>query len=339
MSTMAAISGDSPAPPVQSAGVDFFGIEAALATRVVGQAEAIHTVAEMIRSAHAGLTDPRRPLGSLILLGPSGVGKTELAKTTAAYLYPNDPGAFIRIDMSEYQDPSSIHRFIGAPPGQTGYEAGGQLTKAVKRHPHCVILLDEFDKAHPRVLDILLQILDDARLTDGTGETVDFAGALIFMTCNYGASDGGRKSSLESYNDTDLATLHVFRTIGAEQTFEQMTRAEFRGRVDEVIVLQALAIEQLREVARRQISILARRVRGRHPVEICVDESALDVIARYDYDARYGARQVVRGIKRLAHSKLIAEILAGTGPRRLRLVAESTDSLSVKVEPILSAQA
>jgi ATP-dependent Clp protease ATP-binding subunit ClpA len=337
MSSSVAVAGEQ-SPSGRVPGVDFFGIEAALATRVVGQADAIQAVAEMIRSAHAGLTDPRRPLGSLILLGPSGVGKTELAKTTAAYLYPNDPGAFIRIDMSEYQEPSSIHRFIGAPPGQSGYEAGGQLTKSVKRHPHCVILLDEFDKAHPRVLDILLQILDDARLTDGTGETVDFAGALIFMTCNYGASDGGRKSSLETYNETDLATLHVFRTIGAEQTFEQMTRAEFRGRVDEVIVLQALSIEQLREVARRQIAILSKRVRGRHPVEIVVEDSALDVIARYDYDARYGARQVVRGIKRLAHAQLVAEILSGTGPRRLRLMASGPDTLTVKVEPVLTAQ-
>ncbi|MGI8848216.1 MAG: AAA family ATPase [Candidatus Dormibacteria bacterium] len=323
-------------PQPGNSGVDFFGIEAALSRRVVGQEDAIRAVADVIRATHAGLTDPRRPLGSLILLGPSGVGKTELAKTTAAYLYPNDPGAFVRIDMSEYMEQSAVTRFVGAPPGSVGYENGGQLTKAVREHPRCVILLDEFDKAHSRILDILLQVLDDARLTDGTGETVDFSRALIFMTCNYGASDAGKRKGGDPYSEADLATLHVFRTIGAEQTFEQMTRAEFRGRVDECIVLQALTVDQLKEVARRNLALLATRIRGRHPVELVIEENALDVLARHEYDARYGARQVVHAIKRLAHPALVEAILSGEGPRRLRLHATSTETLAIRSEAIVA---
>lgn len=334
---MSALPHTAAVPGATAPRIDFFGIEAAISQRVVGQEEAIGAVADLIRAAHAGLTDPRRPLGSMILLGSSGVGKTELAKTTAAYLYPNDPSAFIRIDMTEYQDPSSVHRFIGAPPGQAGYQEGGQLTRAVQQHPHCVILLDEFDKAHSRVLDILLQVLDDARLTDGTGTTVDFSGALIFMTCNYGASDAGVHDPGRPMSEADLTTLHVFRTIGAEHTFEQATRAEFRGRVDEFIIMRALTVDELKEVARRQLATLAQRIRGRHPVELVVDESALDALARYKYDGRYGARQVVRAIKQLAHPPLVNAILGAQGPRRVHLFATGEATLDVSLEAIPAA--
>jgi ATP-dependent Clp protease ATP-binding subunit ClpB len=280
-------------------------MEEALHERVVGQDEAIEAVADAVRRARAGLGDPRRPIGSFLFLGPTGVGKTELARALAAFLF-DDEHAMVRIDMSEYLEKFSVQRLIGAPPGYVGYDEGGQLTEAVRRRPYQVVLLDEIEKAHPDVFNVLLQVLDDGRLTDGQGRTVDFKNTVVIMTSNVGsqaiAAYAGRPASGEAgYESMKREVLGMLRG-----TF----RPEFLNRVDEVIVFHALTGDDLARIVELLLAELGRRLAG-HDLAIEVAPAARAVIAREGTDPTYGARPLKRTIQRLVENPLARALLRG----------------------------
>ncbi len=280
-------------------------MEEALHERVVGQDEAIEAVSDAVRRARAGLQDPRRPIGSFLFLGPTGVGKTELARALAAFLF-DDEHAMVRLDMSEYMERFSVQRLIGAPPGYVGYEEGGQLTEAVRRRPYQVILLDEIEKAHPDVFNVLLQVLDDGRLTDGRGRTVDFKNAVVIMTSNVGSASiaayAGRPAvGEESYEAMKREVLGMLRG-----TF----RPEFLNRVDEVIVFHALTDEDLAKIVDLLVAELGRRLAARD-LAIDVTPAARSVIAREGTDPAYGARPLKRTIQRLVENPLARALLRG----------------------------
>jgi len=280
-------------------------MEEALHQRVVGQDEAIEAVADAVRRARAGLGDPRRPIGSFLFLGPTGVGKTELARALAAFLF-DDEHAMVRIDMSEYLEKFSVQRLIGAPPGYVGYDEGGQLTEAVRRRPYQVVLLDEIEKAHPDVFNVLLQVLDDGRLTDGQGRTVDFKNTIVIMTSNVGsqaiAAYAGRPAAGDAgYEAMKREVLGMLRG-----TF----RPEFLNRVDEVIVFHALTDEDLARIVELLLAELGRRLAG-HDLAIEVTPGARAVIAREGTDPTYGARPLKRTIQRLVENPLARALLRG----------------------------
>ena len=284
-------------------------LEAILHERVIGQEEAVKSVARAIRRARAGLKDPNRPIGSFIFLGPTGVGKTELCKALAEALF-GDEDSMIRIDMSEYMEKHSVSRMIGSPPGYVGHEEGGQLTEKVRRKPYAVILLDEVEKAHPDVFNILLQILEDGRLTDGQGRVVDFKNTVIVMTSNAGAHTlrrqrsmgfGGAESSERTYEAMKENIMGEVKNI---------FRPEFLNRVDEIIVFHALEQAEIDAIARLLLKQVCARLAERG-IELDVDESALSLISRAGYDIQYGARPLRRAIQRMVEDALSEEILLG----------------------------
>ncbi|WP_134083272.1 ATP-dependent chaperone ClpB [Thiohalophilus thiocyanatoxydans] len=275
-------------------------MEEALHQRVVGQDEAVKSVADAIRRSRAGLSDPNRPNGSFLFLGPTGVGKTELTKSLASFLFDTEE-AMVRIDMSEFMEKHSVARLIGAPPGYVGYEEGGYLTEAVRRKPYSVILLDEVEKAHPDVFNILLQVLDDGRLTDGHGRTVDFRNTVIVMTSNLGSQQIQEMAGEENY---DAMKATVMEIIG------QHFRPEFINRVDEVVVFHPLAREQIRAIAGIQFDYLRKRLQDRH-MDIELTETALDKIGEAGFDPVYGARPLKRAIQQQVENTLAQEILSG----------------------------
>ena len=254
-------------------------MEELLHQRVVGQDEAVAAVANAIRRSRAGLSDPNRPIGSFLFLGPTGVGKTELARALAEFLF-DDPRSMVRIDMSEYMEKHSVARLIGAPPGYVGYDEGGQLTEAVRRRPYSVILLDEVEKAHSDVFGVLLQVLDDGRLTDGQGRTVDFTNSVLIMTSNLVGDP----------------MLHF--------------KPEFVNRIDEIIRFRALTPEDMRPIVDIQLRELERRVAGRR-LELSVTDQARDWLASHGYDATFGARPLKRLIQREVGDRLAQALLAG----------------------------
>ncbi|KQB83267.1 ATP-dependent chaperone ClpB [Corynebacterium oculi] len=264
-------------------------MEAELGRRVVGQAEAVTAVSDAVRRSRAGVADPNRPTGSFLFLGPTGVGKTELAKALAEFLF-DDERAMVRIDMSEYGEKHSVARLVGAPPGYVGYDAGGQLTEAVRRRPYTVVLFDEVEKAHPDVFDVLLQVLDDGRLTDGQGRTVDFRNTILILTSNLGAG-GGREQVME-------AVKHAFKP-------------EFINRLDDVVVFDALSHEQLTHIVDIQVGQLARRLEQRR-LRLHVSDAARDWLGDRGYDPAYGARPLRRLIQQAIGDRLAKELLAGT---------------------------
>jgi ATP-dependent Clp protease ATP-binding subunit ClpA len=271
----------------------------------VGQDEAIEAVSDAVRRARAGLGDPRRPIGSFLFLGPTGVGKTELARALAAFLF-DDEHAMVRLDMSEYMERFSVQRLIGAPPGYVGYDEGGQLTEAVRRRPYGVILFDEIEKAHPDVFNVLLQVLEDGRLTDGQGRTVDFKNAVLIMTSNVGsqaiAAYAGRPAAGEAgYEAMKREVLGMLRG-----TF----RPEFLNRVDEVIVFHALTVDDLARIVDLLLVELGRRLSG-NDLAIEVTPAAKAVIAREGSDPTYGARPLKRTIQRLVENPLARALLRG----------------------------
>ena len=270
-------------------------------TRVVGQDEAVTAVSDAIRRARAGLGDPSRPIGSFIFLGPTGVGKTELAKALAEFLF-DDEDAMIRIDMSEFMEPHSVARLIGAPPGYVGYEEGGRLTEAVRRRPYCVILLDEIEKAHRDVFNVLLQLLDDGRLTDGHGRTVDFKNAVVIMTSNL-ASTQIQKLSEEEAADWEIES-HV------KDVLKQVFRPEFLNRVDETLVFHPLGRDQLRQIIEIQLSYLTDRLAQRE-IQLQITDAAKDLLMDQGYDPTYGARPLKRTIQHQLENPLARKILAG----------------------------
>ena len=267
--------------------------------RLIGQEEAVVAVSDAIRRSRAGLSDPNRPIGSFLFLGPTGVGKTELCKSLADFMF-DSTDAMVRIDMSEFMEKHSVARLIGAPPGYVGYEQGGYLTEAVRRKPYSVILLDEVEKAHHDVFNILLQVLDDGRLTDGQGRTVDFKNTVIIMTSNLG-SDVIQEKAGEDYSDMKKSVMEI---VGRH------FRPEFINRVDDIVVFHPLTKENIREIAALQIKSLAKRLIPREIV-LDVDQSALDYIGKVGYDPVYGARPLKRAIQDTIENPLSKALLSG----------------------------
>jgi ATP-dependent Clp protease ATP-binding subunit ClpB len=278
-------------------------LEDELHKRVIGQDEAVTAVAEAVLRSRSGLADPNRPIGSFIFLGPTGVGKTELARALAEYLF-DDERAMIRIDMSEYQEKHTVARLLGAPPGYVGFEEGGQLTEAVRRRPYCVILFDEIEKAHPDVFNVLLQILDDGRLTDGQGRTVDFKNTIVIMTSNIGSH-----RILDYKGSFDGADYAVMRATVLDE-MRQHFRPEFLNRVDEIIVFHALSEAQLEEIVEIQLQRLRERLAQRR-ITLVLSETAKRHIVRVGYDPNYGARPLKRTIQKELETPLGRKILAG----------------------------
>jgi ATP-dependent Clp protease ATP-binding subunit ClpB len=271
---------------------------------VVGQDEAIEAVADAVRRARAGLGDPARPIGSFLFLGPTGVGKTELARALAEFLF-DDEQAMVRIDMSEYLEKFSVSRLTGAPPGYVGYEEGGQLTEAVRRRPYQVVLLDEIEKAHPDVFNVLLQVLDDGRLTDSQGRTVDFRNTVVIMTSNVGSGQiqaaGGRPG------ESDYESMKRQVTDALRSQF----RPEFLNRIDEVIVFHALTDAELGAIAELRLGELVRRIAA-NDLTLEVTPAARALIVREGTDHAYGARPLKRTIQRLVENPFARALLSGT---------------------------
>jgi ATP-dependent Clp protease ATP-binding subunit ClpB len=276
-------------------------LEDELHKRVIGQGEAVTAVADAIQRSRAGLADPNRPTASFIFLGPTGVGKTELAKALAAYLFDTEE-ALVRIDMSEYMEKHSVSRLIGAPPGYVGYDEGGQLTESIRRRPYAVILFDEIEKAHPDVFNVMLQILDDGRVTDSQGHTVDFKNSVIIMTSNIGSQ-------------------YILDVAGDDRRYDEMRsrvmdamrnsfRPEFLNRIDEIIIFHSLKKTELREIVKLQVERLSRRLSDRK-MSLRLSDAALDFLAEVGYDPVYGARPLKRAIQRELETQIAKAILRG----------------------------
>ncbi len=276
-------------------------MEESLSKRVIGQEEAVKAVSTAVRRARAGLQDPHRPIGSFMFLGPTGVGKTELTKALAEFLF-DDETALIRIDMSEYMEKHSVARLIGAPPGYVGYEEGGALTEAVRRRPYQVVLFDEIEKAHPDVFNVLLQVLDDGRLTDGQGRTVDFRNTLIVMTSNLGAEFLVNQPEGQ---DSDAVRDQVMAVVRAA------FRPEFLNRIDEIILFHRLKRAQMGRIVEIQIARLQKLLDDRK-IKLVLDSSARDWLAEKGYDPAYGARPLKRAIQKYLQDPMAEMILAGT---------------------------
>jgi ATP-dependent Clp protease ATP-binding subunit ClpB len=274
-------------------------MEERLHQRVVGQDEAVRLVSDAIRRSRAGLSDPNRPYGSFLFLGPTGVGKTELCKALAEFLFDSED-ALVRIDMSEYMEKHSVARLIGAPPGYVGYEEGGHLTEIVRRKPYCVILLDEVEKAHPDVFNVLLQVLDDGRMTDGQGRTVNFKNTVIVMTSNLG-SQMIQSMSGQDYQVVKLAVMGEVKTH---------FRPEFVNRIDEIVVFHALDEANIAQIARVQLQYLQRRIEAMD-MRLEVSDAAVAELAKAGFDPVYGARPLKRAIQQQIENPLSKELLEG----------------------------
>ena len=275
----------------------YLSLENVLHKRVIGQDEAINSVADAIRRNRAGLSDENKPLGSFLFIGPTGVGKTELAKTLADFLF-NDEKSLTRIDMSEYMEKFSVSRLIGAPPGYVGYDEGGQLTEAVRRRPYSVILFDEIEKAHPDVFNVLLQVLDDGRLTDGQGRVIDFKNSIIIMTSNLGSDLILETKDMSSIKEKINELLKI------------SFRPEFLNRIDEIITFTRLDKKYINAIVKNQIEKLAERLKDRR-INLEVSNEAIEFISDVGYDAQFGARPLKRAIQNYIENPLAKEILAG----------------------------
>jgi ATP-dependent Clp protease ATP-binding subunit ClpB len=289
-------------------------MEADLHTRVVGQDEAVVAVSEAIRRARAGVQDPDRPVGSFIFMGPTGVGKTELARSLADFLF-DDENALVRIDMSEFMEKHSVSRLIGAPPGYVGYDEGGYLTEAVRRRPYSVILFDEIEKAHPLVFNVFLQILDDGRLTDGQGRTVDFRNTVVIMTSNLGSDWIAELAGKQTREEL---------TTRAREELKAHFRPEFLNRIDDVIVFSSLSRENIREIVEIQFRYLNSVLNSRQ-IEVEPTDAALDLIAERGYDPVYGARPLKRVMQKDVQNELADQLLRGTVHQNERIRIDVED--------------
>jgi ATP-dependent Clp protease ATP-binding subunit ClpB len=278
-------------------------MEERLHQRVIGQDEAINAVSNAIRRARAGLQDPNRPLGSFLFLGPTGVGKTELARALAEFLF-DDEHAMVRIDMSEYQEKHTVSRMIGAPPGYVGYEEAGQLTEAVRRRPYTVVLFDEIEKAHPEVLNVLLQLLDDGRLTDGKGRTVDFKNTVVIMTSNLGSA------FISERTIADGGTIDEGTRRQVMDALREHFRPEFLNRIDEIIFFHALGREHMKQIIDIQVRGLMKRLEERK-IFVTLTDTAKEALVREGYDPAYGARPLKRTIQRRVLDPLAMRVLEG----------------------------
>ena len=281
--------------------------------RVVGQDEAVSLVADAVLRARAGIKDPKRPIGSFLFLGPTGVGKTELARTLAEALFDSEDNV-VRIDMSEYMEKHSVSRLVGAPPGYVGYEEGGQLTEAVRRRPYSVILFDECEKAHPDVFNILLQILDDGRVTDSLGKTVDFKNTVIIMTSNIGA-----RILLDRIEQDGVLTEKTREAVMHE--LRAHFRPEFLNRVDDVVLFKPLTLREIRKIVSLQLELVQKRLKDRE-ITLEFSNAAIDHIAENGYDPTLGARPLKRYIQRKVETQLGRSMIAG----------DITDGSTVRVD-------
>ena len=298
--------------------------------RVIGQDEAVQAVADAVIRARSGLKDPKRPIGSFIFLGPTGVGKTELARALAESLFDSEEN-IVRIDMSEYMEKHAVARLIGAPPGYVGYEEGGQLTESVRRKPYCVVLFDEIEKAHSDVFNVLLQILDDGRLTDSQGRTVDFKNTIIIMTSNLGSP-----YLIENASEKGEIAEHVRSKVMAELRIH--FRPEFLNRVDEIVLFKPLTLSEIKRIVDLQLKLLRVRLSERH-LELELSEAAKEYIAREGYDPVYGARPLKRFLQRQLETALSRRILAGTIQEHSRvIVGVKKDQLTFETEPLQKEQ-
>lgn len=288
---------------LQSEREKLLSLEDELRKRVVGQEEAIEAVANAVRRSRAGLQDPKRPIGSFIFLGTTGVGKTELAKALSAALFDNE-SQMVRIDMSEYQERHSVSRLIGAPPGYVGYDEGGQLTEAIRRHPYSVVLLDEIEKAHPDVFNVLLQVLDDGHLTDNKGRTVDFKNTIIIMTSNLGASQVS-EALLEKHEDVEQVRNEVM------QMLRKTIRPEFLNRIDDIILFGMLSQDDILRIVQLQFERIADMAKEQGIV-LSITVDALKWLAERGFDAAFGARPLKRLLQREVVNELSKAILAGS---------------------------
>jgi ATP-dependent Clp protease ATP-binding subunit ClpB len=307
-------------------------LEDELKKRVVGQDEPIEALSDAIRRSRAGLQDPRKPIGSFIFLGTTGVGKTELAKALADYLF-NDENAMTRIDMSEYQEKHSVSRLVGAPPGYVGYDEGGQLTEAVRRKPYSIVLLDEIEKAHPDVFNILLQVLDDGRLTDNKGRLVNFKNTLIIMTSNLGST-----MIHEAFENVTPATFEKARAkakLNVLELLKQTIRPEFLNRIDETLLFLPLTKENVKEIVQIQLNQLINKLKE-NEIELVVSPEAFNWIATVGYDPFFGARPVKRVIQKNVLNELSKAMLSGTIDKTLAVVMDVFDGKIVFRKPIKS---
>lgn len=301
-------------------------LETELHQRVIGQDEAITAVADAVRRSRAGLQDPKRPIGSFIFLGTTGVGKTELAKALAEYLF-NDESLMTRIDMSEYQEKFSVSRLVGAPPGYVGYEEGGQLTEAVRRKPYSVVLFDEIEKAHPDVFNILLQVLDDGRLTDNKGRVVNFKNTIIIMTSNLGSGFIQSKfDEMRGKSESEQERLLDETKEGVFEMLKKTIRPEFLNRIDDIIMFQPLKKEEIRLIVRLQVAAIVNRL-AEQGISLQVDDDAIAQIAEAGFDPEFGARPVKRSLQRLLLNDLSKSLLSGaidkSRPIRVRAAGDT----------------
>jgi ATP-dependent Clp protease ATP-binding subunit ClpC len=320
------------------------GMEDSIHTRIVGQEEAVHAVSRAVRRARAGLKDARRPIGSFIFLGPTGVGKTELTLALAEFLF-GDEGAVVRIDMSEYTERHTVSRLVGAPPGYVGYEEGGQLTEQVRRRPYSVVLLDEIEKAHPEIFNVLLQILEDGRLTDAQGRTVDFKNCVIIMTSNVGAPQIQRESGF-GFRSVETERIEADRTYERMKThvmdeLRRTFRPEFLNRVDEIIVFRPLNRDQIKSIVDILMERVRREIRGQG-MALTITGAAAELLANEGYDPQYGARPLRRAIQRLVEDPLSDDMLRGKFSAGDEIVLDVRDGVVVfekKREPVAADKA
>jgi ATP-dependent Clp protease ATP-binding subunit ClpB len=294
-------------------------LEEELHKRVIGQDEAIEAVADAVRRSRAGLQDPKRPIGSFIFLGTTGVGKTELAKALAEFLF-DDETMMTRIDMSEYQEKHSVSRLVGAPPGYVGYDEGGQLTEAIRRKPYSVVLFDEIEKAHPDVFNILLQVLDDGRLTDNKGRVVNFKNTIIIMTSNMGSQY--IQSQMEKMNGSNKEAVVEETKKEVMNMLKKTIRPEFLNRIDETIMFLPLNESEIKKIVRLQIDNV-RRMLADNGVELQMTDRAIDFMAEAGYDPEFGARPVKRAIQRYLLNDLSKRLLGQDVDREKPIVVDS----------------
>ena len=318
---------------IESERAKLLKLEDELGKRVVGQHDAITAISDAVRRSRAGLQDMKRPIGSFIFLGTTGVGKTELAKALAEYMF-NDENALTRIDMSEYQEKHSVSRLVGAPPGYVGYDEGGQLTESVRRRPYSIVLLDEIEKAHPDVFNILLQVLDDGRLTDNKGRVVNFKNTIIIMTSNMGAD-----IIQENFEKITEKNKEKIVDVTKQQVFDLLKksiRPEFLNRIDETIMFQPLSRKDVLDIVKIQFTMLQERLKI-SDIQIEATEEALEWLALEGYDPLFGARPIKRVMQRDLLNQLSKELLAGTiGPTSKILLDLKDGALSFEnTKPIL----
>jgi ATP-dependent Clp protease ATP-binding subunit ClpC len=311
-------------------------MEEALHARVVGQDEPVKAVSRAIRRSRAGLKDPHRPGGSFIFLGPSGVGKTELARTLAEFLF-GDESALIQVDMSEYMEKHAVSRLVGSPPGYVGYDEGGQLTESVRRRPYSVVLLDEIEKAHPDVFNILLQILEDGRLTDAQGRTVDFRNCIVIMTSNIGAATISKGQVLgfgEQVAEGGLEYEEMKTRVTGE--LKKTFKPEFLNRVDEVIVFRKLTRGEIFDIVSLMMARVEDQLRDRE-IGLALTPEAKELLANVGYDPTMGARPLRRAIQRQVEDLLAEEVLSGRFPRGSTVLLDREDDHLAITEVILGA--